>query len=142
METKKGKIKEIQKKKSRKKKKEAAAGVGLIIIGAVVAFGLTQTSILENAELSLDGTPNHDKEVTISNSIRPYRTSIGENETIKFNNNRNNPIEITFETNTIDEKIRIEVNESGYFQASKYENLPYRNYYNTKTGDTGEIVVN
>jgi len=133
------KIKEMQHKK-KKRRKEAAAGIGLIILGAVIAFGMTQTGILN--DISNDEEKiEYDAEVTIATGIRPYRTSIVSNETIKFKNTRSSPVNITFETNDIEEHVYIEANQSGYFDASEYENLPYRNYYNLDSGDTGEIVI-
>ena len=128
--------------KKKKKHKEIAAGIGLIILGGVLAFGITQTTILDNLNTSKTQKIEYDKEVTISTGIRPYRTNINSNQTIKFKNKRSNPINITFETNSISEHIYIEGNQSGYFKASKYDNLPFRNYYNLESGDTGEIVVN
>ena len=129
-------------RKKKKRHKEIAAAIGLIILGGLIAFGATQTNILSDLESSSTKEIEYDKEVDISYSIRPYRTQINSSGIIKFNNNRDSTVNITFETNDIDEGLSIPANQSEYFNASKYSNLPYRNYYNLDSGDTGEIVIN
>ena len=141
MSSQKEKIEELQLKKKKRHRKLAAA-IGLIVAGAVVTIGLIQVPILENINSDSDKQIEYDKEVTISSGIRPYRTSINESGVIRFKNSRSSPVNITFETNSIDRSISIQTNSSGYFNASKYENLPYRNYFNLDSVDTGEIVIN
>lgn len=134
------KIEELSQKKKEKHVKELLAGIGLVVIGAAVVLGLNQFSVLDSSDTQKQ--IEHDKEITIASGIRPYRTSINKTSIIKFDNTRTTPVNVTFETNSIDRKINIGANQSGYFNASRYEDLPYRNYFNLNTGDTGEIVVN
>ena len=140
MEDQKQKIKEMERKK-KKKHREIGAAIGLIILGGAITLGLTQTNILTDVGGSATEKIDYDKEVDISYSIRPYRTQINSTGVVRFNNNRESAINITFETNNIDENIYIKANQSGYFHASKYNDLPYRNYYNLESGDTGEIII-
>jgi hypothetical protein len=140
MSEQKEKIEELSRKKKEKHVRELLAGIGLVVIGAAAVLGLNQFSVLDssNTEKQIE----YDKEITIASGIRPYRTSINQTSMVKFRNTRTSPVNITFETNSIDRQISIGANQSGYFNASRYEGLPYRNYFNLDSGDTGEMLVN
>lgn len=138
MEKKKKEIRELRHKSIRKRKRKELA---LITFFCIIAI-LSGVYIFEAPELNIlnEQEPNYAQEITISESIKPYTTSLNRNETVKITNKRNEKAELTFETIQLQENISLEPNTSTYINFDDYNNLPSTNYYRVNAKSSGQIV--
>ena len=141
MEDKKEKIRNIQEQEKENRHKEVAVLVLAVLAISAIGFLAVDNYFSGPQTLQNKDSISAEKTILIDSGIKPYRTTINSGEAVKFKNRRSKAIEVSFETYSIDEKIRIPANGTGYFDSSKYSNLPKTNYFNLENGDTGEINI-
>lgn len=133
-------IEDLKKDKLQKDKRKMAllSLLTLVVVGAgLLHFSGFNVSLTELTSRNVD----FDQKVVISDSISPFRTDINSTETIKFTNERENEVKLTFQTAKINRSMEIAPGGAAYFQASKYSDLPQVNYFNLESGVSGQIVV-
>jgi hypothetical protein len=140
MEDKKEDIEKLRAESIQKRRVKEFFGAALLLV-ALVSAGFLVSKTFELEENTGEQSVNYDKQVIIGQSIQPFRTTIKENGTVKFINNKSQAVSISFETYSIDEKFEIGAGSSMYFNSSEYESLPKTNYFNLGDGDTGQLII-